>query len=146
MTCSLLPREILWRHISKTGRAIILKFCMRNAFIAITTHAKFHFNWLMLTLIFGIWASEPPRAWRTTERAGPDGVKYRGISTFFDNFLLLCLLFYSFRSKFQGRTNICLNPITTGFFNLVVALREWISSPSIKFDPDILEHWNLEGW
>ena len=39
------------------------------------THAKFHFNWLMLTLIFGIWASEPPpRAWRTTEKAGPDRV------------------------------------------------------------------------
>ena len=30
----------------------------------------------MLTLIFGIWASEPPpRAWRTTEKAGPDRVK-----------------------------------------------------------------------
>ena len=29
----------------------------------------------MLTLIFGIWASEAPRAWRTTEKAGPDRVK-----------------------------------------------------------------------
>ena len=29
----------------------------------------------MLTLIFAIWASEPPRAWRTTEKAGPDRVK-----------------------------------------------------------------------
>ena len=28
--------------------------------MAIMTHAKFDFNWLMLTLIFGIWASEPP--------------------------------------------------------------------------------------
>ena len=28
--------------------------------MAIMIHAKFHFNWLMLTLIFGIWASEPP--------------------------------------------------------------------------------------
>ena len=28
----------------------------------------------MLTLIFGIRASEPPRAWRTTEKAGPDRV------------------------------------------------------------------------
>ena len=45
--------------------------------MAIMTHAKFHFNWLMLTLIFGIWASEPPRAWRTTEKAGPDRVKDR---------------------------------------------------------------------
>ena len=44
--------------------------------MAIMTHAKFHFNWLMLTLIFGIWASEPPRAWRTTEKAGPDRVKH----------------------------------------------------------------------
>ena len=26
----------------------------------IMTHAKFHFNWLMLTLIFGIRASELP--------------------------------------------------------------------------------------
>ena len=43
--------------------------------MAIMTHAKFHFNWSMLTLIFGIWASEPPRAWRTTEKAGPDRVK-----------------------------------------------------------------------
>ena len=43
--------------------------------MAIITHTKFHFNWLMLTLIFGIWASEPPRAWRTTEKAGPDRVK-----------------------------------------------------------------------
>ena len=45
--------------------------------MAIMTPAKFHFNWLMLTLIFGIWASEPPPppAWRTTEKAGPDRVK-----------------------------------------------------------------------
>ena len=43
--------------------------------MGIMIHAKFHFNWLMLTLIFGIWASEPPpRAWRTTEKAGPDRV------------------------------------------------------------------------
>ena len=28
--------------------------------MAIITHAEFHFNRLMLTLIFGIWASEPP--------------------------------------------------------------------------------------
>ena len=47
--------------------------------MAIMTHAKFHFNWLMLTLIFGIWASEPPRAWRTTEKAGPDRVKIDNI-------------------------------------------------------------------
>ena len=42
--------------------------------MAIMIHAKFHFNWLMLTLIFGIWASEPPWAWQTTEKAGPDRV------------------------------------------------------------------------
>ena len=29
----------------------------------------------MLTLIFGVWVSEPPRAWWTTEKAGPDRVK-----------------------------------------------------------------------
>ena len=45
----------------------------------IMTHAKFHFNRLMLTLILGIRASEarppPPGAWPTTEKAGPDRVK-----------------------------------------------------------------------
>ena len=44
---------------SKPKRAIDLQFCIRNAFIDIMTHAKFNFNQLMLTLIFGIWASEP---------------------------------------------------------------------------------------
>ena len=44
----------------QTKRAINLKFCIRNAFIDIMTHAKFNFNQLMLTLIFGIRASEPP--------------------------------------------------------------------------------------
>ena len=38
--------------------------------MAIMIHAKFHFNWLMLTLIFSIWA------WRSTEKAGPDRVKF----------------------------------------------------------------------
>ena len=74
MTRSLPLRKILWRHISKTKRAINLKFCIRNAFIDIMTLAKFNFNQLMLTLIFSIRASEPPRAWRTTEKAGPDRV------------------------------------------------------------------------
>ena len=49
----------------------------------IMTHAKFHFNRLMLTLIFGIWTSKsPPRTWRTTEKAGPD----RGNLLLFRNF------------------------------------------------------------
>ena len=42
--------------------------------MSIMTHAKFHLNWLMLILIFGIWASEPPSpALQTTEMAGFDG-------------------------------------------------------------------------
>ena len=42
----------------------------------IMTRAKFHFNRLVLTLIFGVWASEPPpQAWRAPEKAGPDRVK-----------------------------------------------------------------------
>ena len=43
--------------------------------MAIMTHTKFHFNQLMLTLIFGIRASDLSRARRTTEKAGPDRVK-----------------------------------------------------------------------
>ena len=42
--------------------------------MGIMSHAKFHFNRLMLTLIFGIRASEFPWAWQTTEKAGPDRV------------------------------------------------------------------------
>ena len=36
------------------------KFCIRNAFMAIMTHAKFDFNQFMLTLIFGVRASDSP--------------------------------------------------------------------------------------
>ena len=55
--CSLLPREIFY----KTRKVTRLKFCIKNAFMAILMiHAKFHFNRLMLTLLFGIWASEHP--------------------------------------------------------------------------------------
>ena len=38
----------------------------------IMTHAKFHFNQLMLTVIIFIQASEPPLAWPMAEKAGPD--------------------------------------------------------------------------
>ena len=62
--------------------------------MAIMTHAKFQFNWLMLTLSFGIWASEPPRVWRTTEKAGPDRVKMiRGF-------------FYKFNRSFKNLKNV----------------------------------------
>ena len=37
-------REILWHHISKSRKATRLKFCIRHAFMAILTYAKFHFN------------------------------------------------------------------------------------------------------
>ena len=48
----------------------------------IMTHAKFHFNLLMLTLIFGI------RAWQTTEKAGSDRVNSK-TSLFLSNFFLI---------------------------------------------------------
>ena len=60
MTCSLLPRESLWRLISKTGKATSLKLCIRNSFMVIMIHAKLCFNWLMLALIFHIRACHPP--------------------------------------------------------------------------------------
>ena len=46
--------------VSKNRKATRLKFCIRHSFIAITTHAKSHFNRLMETLIFSIRACEPP--------------------------------------------------------------------------------------
>ena len=57
--------------ISKTRRATRLKFCIRNAFMVIMTHAKLHFSQLILTLIFGIWAFEQ------VKKAGPNRVKMK---------------------------------------------------------------------
>ena len=52
-------------------KATKLKFFIRHAFVPIFTQAKFHFNRLMVTLIFGI------RAWLTIEKAWPDiGIRY----------------------------------------------------------------------
>ena len=45
--------------------------------MGIMTHANFYFNRLMLTLTFGIRASEAHLVWRTTEMPGPDRVKDR---------------------------------------------------------------------
>ena len=46
--------------------------------MVIISDAKFHFNRLMLTLILASGALNPspppPRAWRTTEKTGPDRV------------------------------------------------------------------------
>ena len=41
----------------KTREDTTLKFCIRDPFLAVMTHAKFCFNQLMATLIFGIWPS-----------------------------------------------------------------------------------------
>ena len=43
------------------------------------THAKFHFNWLMLTLIFGIWASEPPGPGERLKRPGLIGLRHGSV-------------------------------------------------------------------
>ena len=45
--------------------------------MAIMTHAKFHFNWLMLTSIFGIWASEPPGPGERLKRPGLIGLSIK---------------------------------------------------------------------
>ena len=45
--------------------------------MAIMSLAKFHSNWLMLSLIFGIWASEPPGPGERLKRPGLIGLKSR---------------------------------------------------------------------
>ena len=55
--------------------------------MALMTHAKFHFNRLRVTLIPDIRAFEPPLAWRTTEKAGPDRVKKRRSEAKLQNFM-----------------------------------------------------------
>ena len=56
-TLSLLLRGIFWCHISKSRSATKVKLCIRNAFM---THALFHSNKLMLTLILASGPLSPP--------------------------------------------------------------------------------------
>ena len=51
--------------------------------MVIMTHGKFHFDLLMLTLIFGIRVSDS-QAWCTTEKAGPDRVKFDELTGYKD--------------------------------------------------------------
>ena len=51
MTRSPLEREVLCSDISKTRKTTRPKFCIRHAFMAIVTRAKFHFNRLMVKSI-----------------------------------------------------------------------------------------------
>ena len=57
--------------------------------MAAMTHAKFHFNRLMLTLSFGIWASEPPSPFGPGEglkRPGLVGLNIGNIEFFLTKF------------------------------------------------------------
>ena len=95
----------------------------------IMTHAKFYFNRLMLTLIFAIRASEPPRAWRTTKKAGPDRVKelwenlhHRILDTF-----CIAQIWYNFTilgmfavAKCRGHTDFVLSKTYDEYFHLIL--------------------------
>ena len=67
--------------------------------MAIMTHScQVLFQSVDATLIFGIWAFEPPPwAWRTTEKAGPDRVKLFYITR-------RVLHFITFAARFRLRT------------------------------------------
>ena len=60
MTISLLQTEICDVISPKLVKATRPKLCIRHAFMAVMTHVKFCSNKLMVTLIFGVRASEPP--------------------------------------------------------------------------------------
>ena len=66
-----------------------------NAFMDIMSHAKFHFNRLMLTLIFGIWASEPSLPLGPGERLKRPGliglIKYLRTSTYYGFSVVPCV-------------------------------------------------------
>ena len=49
--------------------------------MSVITHAKFHSNLFMLTLILASGPLSPP-AWRSTEEAGPDRVNCFGARSF----------------------------------------------------------------
>ena len=85
--------------ISKNRRAISLTFCIRNDFIAIMTHANFHFNLLMPTMIFGIRASEPPPPppLRASER-----LKRPGLIGLMDQSLQVLLKSYMYMKSYFG--------------------------------------------
>ena len=76
MTCSLLQREIWWRHICKTRKATRVEFLHQACFHGYIDSCKVSLQSVDGNLDFwhpGLWS--PPRAWRTTEKAGRDRVK-----------------------------------------------------------------------
>ena len=48
--------------------------------------------------------------------------------------------------KLSPMTLPIINRLNPGLFGPDKALWGLFSTPSVKFDPDILEGWNLEGW
>ena len=54
--------------------------------------------------------------------------------------MLLTHVKISVKCLFKGCPFQSFNPISTGLFDLVVVLGGVFTTPSIKFDPDILEH------
>ena len=64
----------------------------------IMTHAKFYFNRPMLTLIFAIWASQPPGPGERLKRPGLIGLKQHFVYSYCANHLALKL-----RTVFQIR-------------------------------------------
>ena len=77
--------------------------------MGIMTHAKFHFNRLILTLVFGIRASEPPRAWRTTKKAGHDRVNI----DFSQEIFAIDMLSEGFKIIFEASPQACSATYTT---------------------------------
>ena len=85
--------------------------------MTIMTCLKFHFNWLMLTLIFGIQAfGTPRRVWRTTKKAGPYRVgSFRKAQTPFQItsmmlkicFEIFCEQYFNFVEIYGTAVRIC---------------------------------------
>ena len=101
-----------------------LKILHQECFVVIMTHAKFHFNWLMLTLIFGIWATEPPPpprplAWRKTENSRPDTVNRGKSSTFLTHISATAANYAAYQRKLFGSVAIMIAERT----NFIVILR-----------------------
>ena len=94
MTCSILERKLLWRHISKIRKANKLKFCMFTNIIHTIISTKFQINPLTVTLFSGSGPKDPsplfsvsrpksppppPRSWQNLKMPYGIGISNAGI-------------------------------------------------------------------
>ena len=131
MTCSLGFQRKFCDDISPKLETSV-KFCIRNEFMDVMTHAKFHFNQLMLTLIDGIRASEPPS----------------GLANDWKGLIGLCfIILYSYFTLRLHRHNCFYSSLEGGIVSAAVCGKVGESETATQTcQHSTLNFWELKQW